>query len=114
MTSPTTTSVKFCHACGRSIDARAEICPLCGVRQPMAYGPVSLRTNAPSGRNRIAAALFALLLGSLGIHKFYLGKVGQGILYLIFCWTAIPALVGIIEGIIYLTKSDEDFAAEYG
>jgi TM2 domain-containing membrane protein YozV len=113
MTSPTTTSVKFCHACGRSIDARAEICPLCGVRQPMAYAP-ALGANSPSGRNRVAAALFALLLGGLGVHKFYLGKVGQGVLYLIFCWTFIPAIVGFIEGIIYLTKSDQEFAAEYG
>lgn len=114
MTSPTTTSVKFCHACGRSIDARAEICPLCGVRQPMAYSPVSLGQNIPSSRNRTAAALFAIFLGGLGIHKFYLGQVGQGVLYLVFCWTFIPTIVGFIEGIIYLTKSDQDFAEEYG
>src|ERR1700709_2740466 len=113
MTSPTTTSVKFCHACGRSIDARAEICSLCGVRQPMAYG-LPLGANSPSGRNRVAAALFALLLGGLGVHKFYLGKIGQGVLYMIFCWTFIPTIVGFIEGIIYLTKSDQEFAAEYG
>src|SRR5689334_374950 len=106
MTTPTTT-VKFCHACGRSIDTRAEICSLCGVREPMAYSP-TFGTNSPSGRNRVAAALFALLLGGLGIHKFYLGKIGQGILYLIFCWTFIPALIGLIEGIIYLTKSDQE------
>ena len=112
MTFPTTTSVKFCHACGRSIDARAEICPLCGVRQPMVYAPPLAVIS--SGRNRIAAALFAFFLGSFGVHKFYLGKVGQGILYLVFFWTAIPALIGFIEGIIYLTKSDEEFWAEYG
>ena len=58
--------------------------------------------------------MFALLLGGFGIHKFYLGRVGQGILYLIFCWTFIPALVGFIEGIIYLTMSDEDFEKKYG
>ena len=113
MTSPTTTSVKFCHACGRTIDARTEICPLCGVRQPMMYNP-TFGVNSPSGHNRVAAALFALLLGGLGVHKFYLGKIGQGILYLLFCWTFIPAIVGLIEGIIYLTKSDQEFAAEYG
>ena len=79
----------------------------------MAYAP-PLGPNSPSGRNRTAAALFALLLGGLGVHKFYLGKVGQGVLYLIFCWTFIPAIIGFIEGIIYLTKSDQEFAAEYG
>jgi len=66
------------------------------------------------GRNRVAAALFAILLGAFGVHKFYLGKVGLGVLYLVFFWTAIPALVGFIEGIIYLTMSDMDFAAKFG
>jgi TM2 domain-containing membrane protein YozV len=71
--------------------------------------PSVLGPSTASGRNRIAAALFAVLLGGLGIHKFYLGRVWQGILYLVFCWTFIPALVGFIEGIIYLTMSDHDF-----
>ena len=115
MTDATTTMTKYCHACGKTIDARAEICPHCGVRQhapphsPSPFGP-----NTPSGRNRIAAALFALLLGSFGIHKFYLGRIGQGILYFLFCWTMIPTVIGIIEGIIYLTMSDQEFAAKYG
>jgi ribosomal protein L40E len=94
---------KYCHACGAVLDPRAEICPRCGVRQFL-----------PGGRSRMAAALFALFLGSLGIHKFYLGKIWQGVLYLLFCWTMIPAIAGIIEGIIYLTMSDADFAAKYG
>jgi hypothetical protein len=112
MTSPTTSSVKFCQACGRSILERAEICPLCGVRQPMMYAPPygAVRPR----HNRVIAAVFALLLGGLGVHKFYLGKIGQGVLYLVFCWTFIPTIVGFIEGIIYLVKSDDDFAADYG
>ncbi|MFX8824810.1 TM2 domain-containing protein, partial [Acinetobacter baumannii] len=57
---------------------------------------------------------FALLLGGFGAHKFYLGRVGQGILYLIFCWTFIPAIIAFIEGILYLCSSDEDFAKKYG
>jgi TM2 domain-containing membrane protein YozV len=52
-----------------------------------------------SGKNRIAAALFAILLGGLGIHEFHLGQVGQGIVYLVFCWTFIPALVGFMDRI---------------
>ena len=99
-------NTKFCVNCEAEIDAKAEICPKCGVRQPsIGYG---------AGKSRIIAALFAIFLGGLGIHKFYLGKVGWGILYLLFCWTFIPAIVGFIEGIIYLTMSDEDFAAKYG
>lgn len=48
------------------------------------------------------------------MHKFYLGQDGWGILYLLFFWTFIPSIVGFIEGILYLTMSDEDFTAKYG
>jgi TM2 domain-containing membrane protein YozV len=64
-------------------------------------------------KSRTVAAALAIILGSLGIHKFYMGKVGQGILYLVFFWTYIPGLVGWIEGILYLLKSDEAWAAEH-
>lgn len=62
-----------------------------------------------SEKSRIAAGVFALVLGGLGIHKFYMGQIGMGILYLLFCWTGIPELVALIEGILYLTESDEKF-----
>lgn len=55
------------------------------------------------GPNKVAAALFGILLGGIGIHKFYVGRVGWGIVYLLFCWTFILAIIGIIEGIVYLT-----------
>ncbi|MBA2874203.1 TM2 domain-containing protein [Thermaerobacillus caldiproteolyticus] len=64
-------------------------------------------------KNKIVAGLLAILLGGLGIHKFYLGKLGQGILYLLFSWTGIPSIIGFIEGILYLVKSDEKFNQKY-
>ncbi len=64
-------------------------------------------------RNRLVAALLAILLGSFGVHKFYLGKIGQGVLYAIFFWTGIPAIVGLIEGIVYLVMSPEMFDDRY-
>lgn len=96
---------KFCHACGHSIDARAEICPKCGVRQ--AY-----QTGSP-GKNRIAAALLALFVGGFGIHRFYLGNIGMGFLYLLFCWTFIPSLIAFIEFIMFLVMSDDEFNRRY-
>jgi TM2 domain-containing membrane protein YozV len=114
MTYPIEPSMKYCFACGDQIDSRAEICPKCGVRQPPMRDSGSLGPMTPSGKNRIAAALFAIFLGGLGIHKFYLGRIGFGIIYLIFCWTLIPAVVGFIEGVIYIASSDSDFAAKYG
>ncbi|WP_436925888.1 TM2 domain-containing protein [Halosimplex amylolyticum] len=96
---------KFCAECGAVINEQAEICPECGVRQP--------GMGSGSDDERLIAALLAIFLGGIGAHKFYLGKNGQGLLYLCFFWTAIPALLGIIEGIIYLTKSDEEFREQY-
>ncbi|MCX7359755.1 MAG: NINE protein [Alphaproteobacteria bacterium] len=103
---------KYCHECGAVIRAKAEICPKCGVRQIVASG--SGLPITPSGKSKLAAALFAFFLGGLGIHKFYLGRVVWGVVYLVFCWTLIPSLIGLVEGIIYLTMSDDAFAQKYG
>ncbi len=97
---------KYCVECGQVINQRAEICMNCGVRQP--------GMMAAGGRSKVAAALFAFFLGGIGGHKFYLGEMGWGIIYLLFCWTGIPAIAALIEFIIYLTMSDEEFARKYG
>jgi ribosomal protein L40E len=59
---------KFCFECGAVIRAKAEICPKCGVRQMPA--PHSFSRVAPNGKSKLAAALFAIFLGGLGIHSF--------------------------------------------
>lgn len=102
----------FCSECGEIIKEKAEICPKCGVRQKAA--PNVFGTTAANGKNRIAAALLAFFLGGIGVHKFYLGKIGQGIIYLLFCWTLIPSIIAFIEFIIYLVMSDEEFNRKYG
>jgi TM2 domain-containing membrane protein YozV len=103
---------KFCSECGAVINVKAEICPKCGVRQMAA--PNAFSAVAPNGKNKLVAALFAILLGGIGIHKFYLGNIVWGIIYLIFCWTFIPAIIGLIEGILLLVMSDEEFIQKYG
>ncbi len=63
---------------------------------------------------KLAAGLCGILLGSLGVHKFVLGYTTAGILQIllnILC--GIGGIIGLIEGIIYLTKSDEDFFQTY-
>ncbi len=64
-------------------------------------------------KNKLAAGLLGIFLGGLGIHKFYLGQTGRGILYLVFFWTGIPAIIGFIEGIVLIAESDEAFDRKY-
>lgn len=65
-------------------------------------------------KSKTTAVILALFLGDIGIHKFYLGQAGQGIIYLLLCWTFIPVILAIIDIIIYLTMSEESFQAKYG
>jgi TM2 domain-containing membrane protein YozV len=68
----------------------------------------------PAGaEKKVAAGVLAILLGGLGIHKFYLGYTKEGVIQLILGFCGIGSIIGIIEGIIYLTKSDEEFVATY-
>jgi len=54
--------------------------------------------------NKVVYLVLCFFLGGLGIHKFYAGKTGMGILYLVFCWTGIPAIVAFVEFILGLLK----------
>jgi TM2 domain-containing membrane protein YozV len=76
--------------------------------------PSRLDRGAVPHKSKVAAGVLAILVGVFGVHKFYLGKPIQGLLYLLFCWTGIPAIAGFIEGILYLVSSDEAFAEKYG
>lgn len=101
-------AVGTCVACGKPV---CQVCLNKVNGKMMCDACVSQRPT--TSKSRIAAALLAFFLGSLGVHKFYLGKIGQGFLYLLFCWTLIPGIVAFVEFIIYLTWSDEQFAAKY-
>ena len=58
--------------------------------------------------NKVAYCLLALFLGGFGAHKFYSGKTGMGILYIVFCWTAIPSFVAWVELIIAVFTKKAD------
>jgi TM2 domain-containing membrane protein YozV len=64
-------------------------------------------------RDKITAGILAICLGSFGAHKFYLNSVIPGILYVLFSWTFIPMILGIIAGIILLTTNQKNFDREY-
>lgn len=128
-----------CPSCGASIGVNVAECKYCGEalatptviaaaapqqqyqpqqqfqapqQAPIYYAPV--QTQYVATKSKVAAGLLAIFLGGLGIHKFYLGRTFQGILYLIFCWTYIPSILGFIEGIIYLASNEENFQNKYG
>lgn len=64
-------------------------------------------------KSKVLAGVLAIIFGGLGIHKFYTGHIGWGIVYLLFSWTYIPTIVGFVEGIIYLCASNEYFNMKY-
>ena len=73
----------------------------------------------PCTGKKIAAGICAILLGPFGVHKFILGYTGAGVTMLLISvltcgiGAAVMGLIGLIEGIIYLTKSDDEFAHTY-
>lgn len=109
----------FCVNCGGQLQAGATFCSNCGTpvtgAAPMPGGAPTQSGYAPqyvAAKSRVTAGVLAILLGSFGVHKFYLGKIGAGIFYILLSWTWIPTIIGLIEGIIYLTQDDRTFAAK--
>jgi TM2 domain-containing membrane protein YozV len=80
---------------------------------PAAYD----REPERSDRNKLVAALLAFLVGPLGIHRFYVGRVGSGIVMLLLSFTFIGLLVtvpwALIDMIRYLVMTERDFADRY-
>ncbi|MGD9688161.1 MAG: TM2 domain-containing protein [Phycisphaerales bacterium] len=76
-------------------------------------------SSVPGAEKKIVSGILAILLGALGIHKFILGYTVPGIIMLLITVLSlgllafIPGIIGLIEGIIYLTKSDEEFVRVY-
>jgi TM2 domain-containing membrane protein YozV/RNA polymerase subunit RPABC4/transcription elongation factor Spt4 len=133
----------FCRNCGKEVHPQAVACPACGVpplleskfcpncgvaTQPnqamcTSCGTALVKAAATGEKSKVAAGLLAIFLGSLGIHKFYLGYSTAGVIMLLLSLvagcvtfgvvTGIVATIALIEGILYLTKSDEEFDRLY-
>ena len=103
-------------AAGREVDFVAD-----GTRAKEIYVDILSRTAASTDRNKVAAGLLAIFLGAIGIHKFYLGYSKAGIIMILVFFVGfiliLPpiaiSIIAFIEGIIYLTKTDEDFYQTY-
>lgn len=109
---------RFCTYCGYDTDTtRYDFCMNCGAKaEGMRFCPECGFENNVRGLqskqyhktvNKIAFALIAIFLGGLGIHRFYAGKIVSGVVYLLFSWTGIPSILGLVEGIVALTRDDD-------
>ncbi len=121
---------KFCQHCGGQIDKDCVICPKCGKQvgeisnTTKENSPIIINNNnsasssasatatvvgngvIPYGKpvNKLVYCLLALFMGGIGVHKFYAGQMGKGIMFLLFCWTGIPAIIAFFNFIGGLLK----------
>ena len=120
---------RYCTKCGAINDDTAQYCTNCqapltpvstGYQPMQAVNPGAITDwKAMGGDKKIVAGILAILVGSLGVHKFILGYTTEGLIMLLVtvltCGIAgiVMSVVGIVEGIMYLTKSDEEFVRTY-
>jgi TM2 domain-containing membrane protein YozV len=134
---PIKTGKAFCKHCGAALKNEQVFCLECGKGIANEYACVNAQQGSTvmggthpvnvvinnnnegnnfrkvSNRSRISAVLFAFFLGGFGAHKFYLGKPGMGVLYIVFCWTFIPLIIAFVEFIMLLCMSDQSFDLKY-
>jgi TM2 domain-containing membrane protein YozV len=116
---------RYCTKCGATNDENAQYCiscqaplaPVGGGYQPMQSVNPGQMTDwkALGADKKLVAGICGILLGGFGVHKFILGYTTEGIIQIVitFVTCGIGSVVGLVEGIIYLTKSDEDFVRTY-
>lgn len=126
----------YCPNCGAPLEEGSNVCPHCGsivgpepAQDQYQYQQPQYQQSQPQyqqqpvyqnfgyqplpAKSKIAAGLLHLLIGGIGVGNFYMGKIGLGIVDVLFCWTGIPAIVNFIRGIIILCSSDESFCQKY-
>jgi TM2 domain-containing membrane protein YozV len=71
--------------------------------------------QAQGADKKMVAGICGILIGSLGVHKFILGYTTEGIIQIVISVVTcgLGSVIGLIEGIIYLTKTDEEFVRTY-
>jgi TM2 domain-containing membrane protein YozV len=120
---------RYCTKCGAINDDTAQYCSNCqAVLTPVSTGYQPLQSVSPNALTdwksmgadkKVPAGVLGIIFGSLGVHKFILGYTTEGVIMLLVtvlsCFVLYPIthVIGIVEGIVYLTKSDEEFVSTY-
>lgn len=115
----------YCPRCNAQNADTAQVCyacqsPITGAGsgyQPVqqGYGGAPATTQIPGAEKKVMAGVLGIVAGGFGVHKFILGYTTEGLIQIAitFVTCGLGGLIGTIEGIIYLTKSDEDFVRTY-
>ncbi len=112
---------RYCPNCGSNNDEYVEKEPVKEVEEENVFintekeeeKKEESRVDDRPERDKNVAGLLAILLGTFGIHCFYLGRIARGIFSIIFAWTGIPSIIGFFEGIAILVGNDRDFEERY-
>ena len=105
-----------CRRCGTSLRgewAARGVCVECEGKKDRALVKHTTGLVAAPPKNKSVAALTSFFLGGFGSHRFYLGDPFTGLFYLIFCWTLIPSVIGMVEGVRLAVMDDEEFHRRY-
>lgn len=129
-----------CPECGKQYSTQEKVnrvkCPYCGAETNVSYsdqepsqwqqfGQQTARTvddvfsSGPSGRSRGIAGLLAILVGAIGVHYFYIGKTGAGIVFLLATLLScgilgvVTEIVSLIQGILFFTSTQEEFESRW-
>lgn len=108
-----------CEYCKAMIDAELTECPQCHVQVFKSHRSGYQASNQQQDyrprryKSRGTAAALSIFLGGIGIHYFYLEKPGKGLACILFSWTFIPAILGLLTGISIISMTDEKFFKTY-
>lgn len=109
---------KFCSGCGELLHQDAVVCPKCGVGQRSVRGTAyQVGKQTP---NRVLAIVLCLILGTFGVHRFYVGQTGVGLVMLLctvlsgFLLWPLMLLVNLVEIVVWALTSDADWEMQFG
>lgn len=119
------TQLKKCQNCGTENSGYESFCRNCGTMLSNNYQNQQVQQKPGSGMQqqgqipgadkKVIAGICGILFGGFGVHKFILGYTTEGIIQIVITIVTcgIGSIVGLIEGIIYLTKTDQEFVDTY-